>query len=275
MLASLIVVFRETIEAGLIIGIVLAATRGVATRNLWVSGGIAAGVLGACVLAMFASSISGALEGMGQEMLNVSVLCLAVTMLIWHIVWMARHGREMAAQMKSIGAEVVAGSRSLLALAVVVGIAVLREGSETVLFLYGIAASGNSEASTMLVGGALGLMGGVVIAAMLYWGLLKIPVRYFFQATSWLIALLAAGMASQAVFFLQQAQVVTAGAQTAWDSSGLVADSSILGQVLHALMGYTAQPSVMQLAVYGGVLVLIYLLQRQFGSAAPTKVAHS
>lgn len=276
MLASLIVVFRETIEAGLIVGIVLAATRAVPYRNRWVAAGIAAGVLGACVLALFTDSISSSLEGMGQEMLNVAILSLAVVMLVWHIVWMARHGRELVAQMKAVGAEVVAGKRPLFALAVVVGTAVLREGAETVLFLYGIAASGNDSHHTMLLGGALGLVAGVAIAALMYWGLLKIPVRYFFQATSWLIALLAAGMASQAALFLQQAQVITVLEKTLWDSSSFIADSSILGKILHALISYTAQPSTLQVVVYAGVLGVIYVLQRMVGVAAkpPSPDAH-
>jgi high-affinity iron transporter len=262
MLASLIVVFRETIEAGLIVGIVLAATRGVAGRNRFVGAGILAGVIGACILALFTDTISSSLEGMGQEMLNVTILSLAVTMLIWHIVWMARHGREMAAEMKAVGTDVALGNRPLTVLALVVGTAVLREGAETVLFLYGIAASGNDSNHMMLMGGALGLGAGVILAALMYQGLLKIPVRYFFQATSWLIALLAAGMASQAALFLQQAQVVTVLEQTLWDSSAMISDSSILGKVLHTLVGYTAQPSALQIAVYVAVLVLIYVLQR-------------
>lgn len=271
MLASLIVVFRETIEAGLIIGIVLAATRGVMGRNRYVAYGIAAGVFGACLLAMFADSVSAALEGMGQEMFNVAVLSLAVAMLTWHIVWMARHGREMAAEMKQIGAEVSSGNKSLMALAVVVGIAVLREGSETVLFLYGIAVSGNDSAMTMLTGGVLGLCVGAAMSALMYLGLLKIPARHIFQTTSALIALLAAGMAAQAVFFLQQAQVLTYWEEQVWDSSAFIADSSLIGKVLHTLIGYTATPTGLQLAAYFGTLAVIYVLMKLFGGVAPRK----
>src|SRR3954469_24746358 len=145
MLAALIIVFRETMEAGLVIGIVLAATRGIADRGLWVGYGIGGGIIGACLVAAFARSISSTLEGMGQEIFSAAVLTLAVVMLIGHNVWMSRHGREMAAKMKAVGAAVVAGSCLFMALAVVVGISVLREGSEVVLFLYGIAIAGNDS----------------------------------------------------------------------------------------------------------------------------------
>src|SRR5467141_3138995 len=156
MLGALLIVFREAIEAGLIIGIVLAATRGVSDRGAWVGLGIGVGVLGAGVIALFAEAISNAFEGAGQELLNASVLSAAVLMLMWHNAWMARHGREMAAEMNAVGRAVSAGARPMTALAVVIGLAVLREGAEIVLFLYGIVATGTS-ASALLLGGVIGL----------------------------------------------------------------------------------------------------------------------
>src|SRR4249920_427926 len=159
MLGALLIVFREVLEAGLIVGIVMAATRGVPGRGRWVTIGIAAGVLGAGVVAMFAGVISDAFQGSGQEMFNASVLGIAVLMLMWHNAWMASHGQEMANSMAAVGKAVSSGQRPLAALAVVVGLATLREGSEVVLFLYGIVAAGAS-ASSLLTGGALGLAAG-------------------------------------------------------------------------------------------------------------------
>ncbi len=272
MLASLIVVFREVLEAGLIIGVILAATQGVAKRTLWVSYGVLTGILGAALLAAFAGSVSDALDGMGQELFNAAVLGIAVVMLTWHVVWMAKHGRELVNQMKYIGGEVKAGRQELLALAVVVGVAVLREGAETVLFMYGIAVSGNSPAS-MFLGGMLGLAAGIAVAALMYFGLLKIPVRYLFQATSGLITLLAAGLASQSVFYLQQAQVVEAGGDVMWDTSAILADDSALGMVLKTLIGYTAQPTGLQVVVYAATVLAIYVLARRYGGVGPKKLA--
>src|SRR5438477_12043564 len=141
MFGALIIVFREVIEAGLIIGIVLAATRGISGRGHWVAAGVLLGTLGAGIVALFAEAIANAFEGSGQELLNASVLGAAVVMLMWHNAWMARHGREMAQQMKALGKDVSAGARPMTMLTVVIGLAVLREGSEIVLFLYGIVAT--------------------------------------------------------------------------------------------------------------------------------------
>src|SRR3984893_3241861 len=265
MLAALIIVFREIIEAGLVVGIVLAATRGVPRRDLWVGYGILGGIAGACLVAAFASSISAAMQGAGQELFNVTILLIAVLMLAWHNVWMARHGREMAAHTKAVGEAVAAGYRSLLALSFVVGIAVLREGAEIMLFLYGIAISGNDTAATMAAGGAFGLLLGGVGAGLMYFGLLRIPARHLFRVTSWLIAILAAGMAAQPMAFLQQAEVVTSFTQMVWDTSNFIPDGSVIGKVLHTLIGYTDRPTVMQLAVYVTTLATIFTLMKLFG----------
>ena len=100
MLGNLLLVFREVLEAALIISIVAAATRGVARRGAWIGSGIAAGVLGAVLVAFFAGAIADTMEGMGQEWFNAIVLLAAVAMIGWHVIWMSKHGRELAQQMK-------------------------------------------------------------------------------------------------------------------------------------------------------------------------------
>jgi high-affinity iron transporter len=261
MLGALIIVFREVIEAGLIVGIVMAATRGVAGRGRWVTYGVVAGVLGAVIVAFFAGAISQAFAGSGQELFNAAVLSVAVVMLMWHNAWMARHGREIAAEMRQIGAAVSEGSKPLTALAIVIGLAVLREGSEVVLFLYGIFASGTSGDS-LLAGGILGVGAGVVFTALTYFGLLAIPTRYIFSVTSWLIALLAAGLAAQAVQFLNNGGFLVVLDRTLWDTSWLLSEDTIFGHLVHTLIGYTARPTELQLIVYVGTLLAMFVLMR-------------
>jgi high-affinity iron transporter len=265
MLATLVIVFREVLEAGLIVGIVLSATRGMARRGLWVAYGVAAGAAGACVVAAFAGEIASWFEGSGQELFTAGILVLAVVMLSWHNAWMASHGREMAREMREVGAAVVAGERPPMALAIVCGVAVLREGSEVVLFLYGIAASGGTSASTMIAGGALGLAAGAIVSAVMYFGLLTIPARHLFAVTSTLITLLAAGLAAQAIAFVQQAGYGEVMLGTVWDSSWLLADDGLTGRLLHTLIGYTAQPTEAQLVVYILTIGAIFGLMRLAG----------
>jgi high-affinity iron transporter len=265
MLSALLIVFREVIEAGLIVGIVLAATKGVPKRDVAVSMGVLAGVLGACLVAVFAGGLASLFQGSGQELFNASILILAVMMLTWHNVWMASHGREMARELKAAGHEVVTGKRTLAALGVVVGVAVLREGSEVVLFLYGIAAQGGVSNAGLLAGGALGLAAGAAVSALMYLGLLTIPAGRLFQVTSGLITLLAAGMAAQAVLFLQNGGYINAWSGTVWDTSWLLKEDSIPGRLLHTLVGYVQAPDGAQIAAYLATIAGILLLMRMTG----------
>ena len=262
MLSAAVIVFREAIEAGIIIGIVLAVTRGVSWRLGMVAAGMAIGLAGSVIVAMFASALSNALAGIGQEVFNALLLATAVCMLIWHNVWMASHGRELARQMRELGSAVVAGRRSLWALAIVIAVAVLREGSEIVLFLYGIAVSDTTSISDLVAGGLAGLVLGVGLSALTYWGLVTIPARYLFSVTGWLITFLAAGMAAQAVTFLAQAGIVTALGDIVWDTSAILPDSALLGRILHALLGYVDQPTGLQLVAYLGTVAVMLVLSR-------------
>jgi high-affinity iron transporter len=264
MLATAIIVFREVLEAALVVSIVLAATREVVRRGLWVSGGVLGGLLGATAVAFFADAIAAAASGVGQEIFNATVLFVAVIMLGWHNVWMSRHGRELASSLKSAGEAVRSGARPMHVLAAVVGMAVLREGSELVLFLYGVAASGSGETSGMLTGALTGVGAGVAVGAALYLGLLRIPSSRLFTVTGWMILLLAAGMASQGAAFLVQADILPALGESVWDTTVLVSDEGVAGRVLHTLIGYTARPYGIQIVFYlvalGGILTLMKIV---------------
>jgi high-affinity iron transporter len=262
MLASLVIVFREVIEAGLIVGIVLAATRSVPGRGWWVTGGVIAGTFGACVLAEFAGGLGALFNGSGQELFNAAILVVAVGMLTWHNAWMAGHGRELAREVRAVGSAVAAGERPLTAVAVVVGVAVLREGSEVVLFLYGILAAGGTSVAGMMVGGALGIALGAGLSATIYLGLLALPTHRLFTVTTGLITLLAAGLGAQAVFFLQQANYFQGLAAPVWNTSWLLSDDSIPGRLLHTLIGYTATPDAAQLLAYALVIGLMLATMR-------------
>jgi high-affinity iron transporter len=272
MLATAIIVFREVLEAALIIGIVLAATQGLARRANWVSIGIMAGVAGAGLVAWFADAISSALAGVGQEVFNAGIMLFAVLMLGWHNVWMKRHGREMAQHMRDMGQAVKLGNRSMYMLAVVIGLAVLREGSEVVLFLYGIAVAQQDSPGLMLSGGLLGLLSGAMMGLLMYRGLLRISSRHLFTVTTWMITLLAAGMAAQAAGFLTQADLLPPLVQSMWDTSGIVAQNSVFGRVLQTLIGYADHPSGIQVLFYAATLVSIAVLMRLYGSNPSSKV---
>jgi high-affinity iron transporter len=262
MFATAVIVFREVLEAALLIGIVAAATRAVPGRNRWLAAGIVAGLLGAGLVALGTGRIAELASGVGQELFNAAVLGLAVAMLAWHNLWMSSHGAALAADARNVGHAIRDGRRECSVLLIVVGLAVLREGSETVLFLYGIAASEGGASLPMLAGGLVGIAAGIAAGYSLYAGLLRIPLRWFFTATGVLVLFLAAGMASQAARFLIQADLLPSLVAPLWDTSTLLPQTSLVGTLLHSLVGYDARPAGMQIVFFVFVLVAIAMGMR-------------
>lgn len=263
MLATALIVFREVMEAGLVVGVLLAATRGVSRRGRWAAAGIAGGVLGACVVAGFAGRLSELFEGAGHELLDAAVLLVAVGMLAWHNVWMASHGRALAERARRLGQSIREGAQPLTALAVACGAALLREGAEVVLFVSGIAASGESSAVQLAAGGAIGLVAGAALSAVVYLGLVILPLRHLFSVTTTLVTLIAAGLAAQAVALLQQAGYVQLLTATVWDTSALLPEQGVAGRLLQALVGYTDRPSGAQLVAYAATVAAIAGVSRR------------
>lgn len=270
MVAAFIIVFRETLEAGLIIGLVLAAAKGLPWRRTLVAGGTLAGLVIAVIAALVLSIATDALEAIPTEVIDATALLVAAAMLAGHAAWMARHAAELTREVTAAGAAVLAGERPAYALSIVVAVAVAREGVETVLFLAGATAAGGGGGS-VLMGGIIGAVVAAACGATFYAGLLRLSARTMFAISGWLLALVAAGMAADGVALLQQHFDVTIGTTELWDSSALVSQGSLLGRALHTLIGYVERPTGAQLAVFAATLVTILLLGR--GSRASTPAA--
>lgn len=263
MLAIALIVFRETLEAALFVGIIAAATRGLLGRGRWLGAGVAAGLAGALLLALLADRIAALADGVGQDLVNVGILALALAMLVWHCVWGQQHGHEAALGAKRLGATVRDGDRTPAVLALACALAVLREGAETVLFMLGVAGSPDAAgAHSPLIGIAAGMLAGVAAGGLIYFGLSRVPARRLFGVTHALIVVLTAAIASQLARALVQAGLVQHWTTPLWDSSWLLSPDSAVGALLHALAGYDAQPSGLQLLFYVGTLLLIVTASR-------------
>ena len=265
-----VLMFREVLEATLIVSILVCRhTRRGATGMVRDRPGIGLGIAGALLVAMGASLLARLASGFGQEIFNACVLLSAVLMIGWHVVWMSKHGRELAQHMEAVGSAVKAGSSSLTLLLAVVAIAVLREGFEIVLFLYCMAIGGIGAAG--LVGGiAWGIGAGVLLGFALYFGLLRIPVKHFFTVTNWILVLLASGLASTAARFLVRGDLLPSWGTQVWDTSGLLSNGSLAGQTLGILIGYDASPAGIQLVFYATTLLLLVVGMQRLSRTSPS-----
>lgn len=261
MLAAALVVFREVLEAALVVSIVMAATRGLPHRGKWVSLGVAGGMLGAGLVAALTNAISASFSGSGQEIVNAAILFTAVGLISWHVIWMNSHGRRMAAEMRARAKSVMEGERHMSMLAVVVGLAVMREGSEVVLMLQGMWTTDMSGMT--LAGAALGLAAGALAGGLMYAGLLALSLPRMFALTNAILVLIAAGMAAHGANFLAQAGRLPGLGARLWDTSFILDDGSTVGKIFSVLIGYIARPSGIEVLFYVLTVGIVLVLMRK------------
>jgi high-affinity iron transporter len=208
-------------------------------------------------VAALTGRIATLFDGAGQELFNAFVLGLAVVLLAWHNIWMSAQGADLAAGARRVGKSVDDGQRGRSTILTVVALAVLREGSESVLFLYGLMSGGDTSGFSIATGALFGLFMGAAIGFVLYAGIVRIPMRWFFSVTSTLILLIAAGMASRIAQFLIQVDLLPGLKSPLWDLSSILPTNSMIGGVLHALAGYDASPAGMQVVFYVATVLVI------------------
>lgn len=270
MLPTATIVFREFLEVALVIGVVMAATRGMPGRINLALAGLGLGILGSVIIAFFTDHISQAIDGMGQEVFNATIMFVAVGFLSWTVVWMKRHGRELAQNLRAVGEDVMNGRKSSYVLIGVIALATFREGAEIVLFTYGMTASGAFTLSQIVTGGMMGAVGGTAVGLMLYFGLLKSAQRHLFTITSWMLIILTAGMAAQGANFLIAADILPALHPQVWDTSSFIPSSGIIGETLSVLIGYTPRPTGMELTFYAAVLLIVGGAYKAMGMTKPS-----
>ncbi|MGS1115843.1 FTR1 family iron permease [Castellaniella sp. UC4442_H9] len=266
------IVWRESIEALLVVGILYAWLRATpdGRRGLpWLWGGMGAGLLLAGALALVLLGVASWLSDTGQEWFQTLMALAACALVVQMVVWMRRHGRGLKRDLEA-GASDQVHRQHWWGLLVLVMIAVAREGSETVVFLYGTVLSSNdagSVAAMMLAG-----LGGFAVALLTFWllqlGGRIITWRRFFRMTEVLLLLLASALLVSATDRLISLGVLPALMDPVWDSSWLLDTEQGPGKILADFAGYRATPALSQLLLwlaYWGVV--LWLLRRSSGAA--------
>lgn len=264
MFSALLIVFREAFEIAIVVTVILAATQQVARRGVWIAAGIASGLVSVGILACFAPLINQLATQLGQHIFHALVLFVASFLIAGSVIWMHRHGREMTMRMKQISQSVSLGQTPLYMLAIVTGLAVLRDGSEVVLFLYGIYSTGEASFSDLIWGSFFGAGLGLLTGIVMYLGLIRIPVKQLFSLSGGLLTFLAAGMVAKGIGHLVKAGLVPAMINPLWNTSTILSQHSLLGRFLSVIIGYQDQPSLMQVIFYILTLVSIFLYQKKY-----------
>jgi len=269
MIASMVIVFREMLEMALVVGVLMTATRHLTGSRLWIVGGCGVGLLGAAFFGVFMEQMEATFEGNGEFLFNAVLLSAAAMMIAWTVLWMSKNGRAAGQRMKQVGDAVSSGELPFISLAVVAMAAVMREGSEAVFFLFGAAQGIATDGWSMLAGGSLGAVAAVALGVLLYQGMIRIPMNKLFAVVGWMLMLLAAGMASQATWNLVVIEWLPAIVDPLWNSAAILSQESLLGELLHVMIGYDEAPSAMQVIVFILSLAVMGLLYQRRQSPRP------
>jgi len=247
------VVWRERIEALLVVGILYSWLRQSgadgALRYLWfgVGGGIAAAVL----LAVALLSAQQVLTGIGQDIFMLVMMLSATTLIVQMVLWMRRHGRRLQNHLAQKTQEAV-DHQAFWSISILVAVAIAREGSETVVFLYGMSYAQKTMGDWLSFSAAVGIA--LILASVTYYllqaGRYWLSWRRFFQITEVMLLLLASALLLSAVDKMIGLGWIPAGIDPLWDSSALLSESTRLGSMISALTGYRAYPALTDLLVW-------------------------
>ncbi|ARP82726.1 FTR1 family iron permease [Bordetella genomosp. 8] len=267
------IVWRESVEALLVVGILYTWLRATPEGRrglpyLW--GGVAAGLGLAVALALVLLGVSSWLSDTGQEWFQAGMALVACALVVQMVFWMKKHGRTLKGELES-GARDSVRSDNWWGLLILVMIAVAREGSETVVFLYGTVSAGAGGASGWLLG--LAGLAGFAVALLTFWllqlGGKLITWRRFFRVTEILLLLLAGSLLVGGLDHLISLGVVPPLVDPIWDSSWLLDDSSGIGKVLADFAGYRAYPALMTVLVWVAYWIVVWALLSRVRPAAP------
>jgi high-affinity iron transporter len=256
-LSALVIALREGIEMSLIAGIVLAYLTQIGARRAhrWVWTGIVAAAGVSLAFLGILNALEAEFEGATEAVFEGVTMLLAAAFLTWMIFWMLRQARYLKTDLQRAVQETLAKGGAAWGIFFLVFFAVVREGVETALLLF--AAPGQGK----LLGSVLGLAGAVGIGVAIYAFGRRIDLRTFFRVTGVVLVLFAAGLVTHGVHEFVEAGIVAGGA-TLFDLSTVLPDDVGVGSLLRALLGYSADPSLLEGIAYVAYYVVALALWR-------------
>jgi high-affinity iron transporter len=254
MLAGFILTLREGLEAALIIGALLGALRKLESsegkREIWL--GTAAAIVLSILTGISLNLLGMSFEGRAEEIFEGITMILAAGVLTWVLFWMRSQSQNIQSELES-GVTRALARNSGWALFSLAFLAIIREGVELAFFL--TAAAVDTRISSILIGASLGLATTVVLALLLFNSLIRLNLARFFQVTSLILVLFAAGLVAHGVHEFNEVGLIPAIIEQVWDINHILDENSSLGQLLKSLLGYNGNPSLSEVLAY-----LVYLI---------------
>jgi high-affinity iron transporter len=270
MLASLFLTLREGMEAALIVGILLGSLKTFdfprGKQAIWL--GVGTALLGSLLTGYLLNRLGANFQGRAEEIFEGTAMILAAGVLTWVILWMRKqaqhHNQKLEGEVKA-----AARQENRFALFSIAFLAIIREGVELAFFL--TAVSVDAEGSGVLAGAALGLVAAILLAVLLYRRLIRLNIGRFFQVTSLILILFAAGLVAHGVHEFNEVGLIPPVIEHLWDINPILDENSTLGQLLKALLGYNGNPSLTEVLAYGMYFVIIRVFGFRFREVLVTR----
>ncbi len=261
-----VVIFRECLEIALLFGIILAATKPIHQSRTYIITGSLIGLVAAALSAFFAEAITQSFNELGDEVVDSGIILFTALMISWTVVWMQGYSGKIHHNLSELSENINAGTASKYSLIIMISTVVLREGVEIILFVYSISSASKISPSDAMMGFGLGCFMGLMVGSVIYMGLIKYAGKYIFQISSVMLTLIAAGLSSEAAGILTSSGIINIMSEQVWDTSWLIGDESIVGNLLNITFGYDARPNGMQITFYALSILITMTFSKIRGS---------
>ena len=267
MLESFLITSRETLEASLVVGIVLAYLNKTNNQDYKKSVyyAILAGILVSIIAAFGFILLAGEFEGLGEQIFEGTTMILGSILITSMILWMMKQ-RHLTKHIEGKVEKSLLNDNPLtshLGIFLVVFVAIIREGIETVIFLNAI----KYESGISFISGTLGIIAAIAIGILFFLGTKKINLKKLFKISSILLILFAAGLATHGVHEFVEASIIPGIITPLYDSSHILTETSVIGSFMKGLFGYVSDPSLLEVVVYFAYLIGIFFLYRRIGNS--------
>ena len=267
MLESFLVTSRETLEASLVVGIVLAYLK--RTNNLnyrkTVYYGIIFGIITSILAAFIFTIFAGGFEGKAEQVFEAVTMLVGAFLLTTMVFWMMKQ-RHISSEIESkvdIHLQSTQPLFSHLGIFMLIFVAIIREGVETVIFLNAI----NYASGINFLGGTLGIIAAIVVGYLFFVGAKKINLKRFFNVSSILLMLFAAGLVAHGFHDFEEAGLVSGIVTPLFDINHILNEKGVVGSFLKGMFGYNGSPSLLEVIAYASYLVIILFLYRKISNS--------
>ena len=269
-----IAIFRESMEISLLLGIIMAATARIKNSRYYIVLGIVVGVIASSLIAFFLKTISDSLQGLGQEVFDISICITTIIMLAITICWIQNYN-NMFNNINSAAKQIQNHFAFKLALVTIVATSIFREGAEILLLTYSFAVIKKLNLFDYLSGIAFSAVAGFAFGFLIYKGLLKFAKKFIFEISSILLIMVAASIAAETAKLLVSCGFISFGKEILWDLGFVLSDKSYLGSFLKILIGYNSKMTLIEFIVYISVFISLLLLSRHYKFKAQSNKAMS